>query len=116
MEMSEADNSAPPTQVKKTQKNIKFVLTERFYAWENARVAAMDDPEVNLYADPDKGEPAYLPKPQMEEVRGRVMLILLGANSMQDIPDAVGSDGEQIERQGQMPLPDGIKPGSEARI
>jgi len=43
-------------------KNIKFVLTRRWYAWEDARDAAMDDEEVNLYADPDKGQPAYLPK------------------------------------------------------
>lgn len=41
-------------------KSIKTVLTQRWYAWEDARVAAMEDEEVNLYADPDKGEPAYL--------------------------------------------------------
>lgn len=51
-----------------TQKSIKHVLTERWYAWENARYAAMDDPEVNLYADPDQGDLAYIPKPQGEEV------------------------------------------------
>lgn len=47
-------------------KAIKGVLTTRWYAWESARVAAMEDEEVDLYADPEKGQPAYLPKP-MEE-------------------------------------------------
>jgi len=31
-------------------------------------VAAMEDDEVDLYADPDKGQPAYLPK-ELTEVR-----------------------------------------------
>jgi large subunit ribosomal protein L47 len=43
-------------------KNIKICLTERWYSWEEARVAAMEDEEVDLYADPDKGQSAYLPK------------------------------------------------------
>lgn len=55
--------------MKKTQKAIRHVLTERWYAWENARYAAMDDPEVNLYADPEKGDQAFIPMPQVEEVR-----------------------------------------------
>lgn len=55
-------------QVKKTQKAIKQTLTQRWYAWENARVAAMEDEEVDLYADPEKGEPAYLPKDRTQEV------------------------------------------------
>ncbi|EMC93313.1 hypothetical protein BAUCODRAFT_37001 [Baudoinia panamericana UAMH 10762] len=48
-------------QVRVTMRNIKVVLTERWYAWENARQAAMEDPEVDLSADPGKGEQAYLP-------------------------------------------------------
>jgi len=51
-----------------TKKNIKICLTERWYSWEEARVAAMEDDEVDLYADPDKGQPAYLPK-ELTEVR-----------------------------------------------
>lgn len=47
-------------EVKKTMKRIKFALTERWYAWENARTAAMEDEEINMYADLDNGEPAYL--------------------------------------------------------
>lgn len=49
-------------QVRKTMKGIRHCLTERWYAWENARVAGMEDPEVDLYADLEKGEAAYLPR------------------------------------------------------
>lgn len=44
-------------QVRKTQAAIKHALTERFYAWEDARKLAQQDPEVDL-----SGEgPAYAP-------------------------------------------------------
>ncbi|KAF2719494.1 MRP-L47-domain-containing protein [Polychaeton citri CBS 116435] len=49
--------------VKKTQIAIRHVLTERWYAWENARAVAMDDEEVDFYANPEKGEAYYNPKP-----------------------------------------------------
>lgn len=55
-------------EVRKTMNSIKHALTERWYAWENARFSAMEDEEVDLYADPDKGEQAYLPKQQTDEV------------------------------------------------
>lgn len=55
-------------QIRLTQKNIKICLTERWYSWEEARVAAMEDEEVDLYANPDKGQSAYLPK-ELTEVR-----------------------------------------------
>ncbi|MCJ1244924.1 54S ribosomal protein L4 mitochondrial [Trapelia coarctata] len=42
--------------VRVTQRAIKHALTERWYAHEEARKIARDDPEVNL-----KGEPAYTP-------------------------------------------------------
>ncbi|KAL8741915.1 MAG: hypothetical protein Q9190_005539 [Brigantiaea leucoxantha] len=45
--------------VKRTQRAIKHALTERWYAWEDARRIAADDEEVNLNAQP--GERAYLP-------------------------------------------------------
>lgn len=45
-----------------TMRAIRKTLTERWYAWENARTAAMEDEEINMYADIDKGERAYLPK------------------------------------------------------
>ena len=48
--------------------SIKHTLTERWYAWENARQVAMEDGEVNLYADSDRGEQAYLPKePELDD-------------------------------------------------
>ncbi|KAI3402137.1 hypothetical protein diail_66 [Diaporthe ilicicola] len=45
------------TEVRKTQAAIKHALTERFYAWEDARKLAQTDNDVNL-----SGEgPAYTP-------------------------------------------------------
>lgn len=49
-------------QLRKTQKAIKICLTERWYSWEEARVAAMEDEEIDLFADTEFGQPAYLPK------------------------------------------------------
>lgn len=49
-------------------RNIKKVLKERWYAWENAREAAMLDDEVNLYADTSAGESGYVPKDDHLEV------------------------------------------------
>ena len=45
------------------------MLTERWYAWENARVAAMEDEEIDLYADPEQGGQAYLPVDRQAQVR-----------------------------------------------
>lgn len=47
------------SQVKITQKAIKHALTERFYAFEEARRVAVTDPEVDLDAEP--GTQAYTP-------------------------------------------------------
>lgn len=44
-------------QVRKTQAAIKHALTERFYAWEDARKLAEQDPEVDLSG----AGPAYTP-------------------------------------------------------
>jgi large subunit ribosomal protein L47 len=44
-------------QVRKTQAGIKHVLTERYYAWEDAVELARSDPEVNLSGL----GPAYVP-------------------------------------------------------
>lgn len=49
-------------------KRIKFVLTERWYTWEDARQAAMEDKEINMYADIDAGEAAFVPKDDLEEL------------------------------------------------
>ncbi|KAK4499644.1 hypothetical protein PRZ48_010162 [Zasmidium cellare] len=54
-------------EVKNTMKAIKHTLTERWYAWDNARNAAMEDDEINMYADLDNGEAAYIPKAEEEQ-------------------------------------------------
>ncbi len=55
-------------EVKRTMRATRFVLTERWYAYENARVEGMEDEEVDLYADPERGEKAYLPRDETEDV------------------------------------------------
>ena len=49
--------SSNVVKVKLTQRAIKHVLTERWYAWEDARLLAERDASVNLYAA--DGEPSY---------------------------------------------------------
>lgn len=49
-------------------KAIKHTLTERWYTWDNARSEAMLDEEINMYADLDNGEVAYLRKDDDFEV------------------------------------------------
>lgn len=50
-------------QVRRTQRAIKQVLTERYYSWEDARKLAVNDPEVDL-----SGEgPAYTPSEDVFE-------------------------------------------------
>ncbi len=50
--------------IRSTQQSIKHVLTERWYAWEDAWKVAEKDSEVDLTAEP--GNSAY--KPIMHEV------------------------------------------------
>ena len=50
-------------QVTKTMRRIKHVLTERFYAWEDAVEVAKEDSEVDLSG---KG-PAFTPQEHLEE-------------------------------------------------
>ncbi|KAL8831028.1 MAG: hypothetical protein Q9170_005478 [Blastenia crenularia] len=57
----DAENLERAAAVKQTQKAIKHALTERFYAFEEARRVAVTDPEVNLEAEP--GTQAYQPAP-----------------------------------------------------
>jgi hypothetical protein len=45
------ESQARGTEVKKTMRNIKFVLTERFYAWEDARKLALTDQEISVDFD-----------------------------------------------------------------
>lgn len=48
-----------------TQRAIKHTLTERYYAWEDARRVAANDPEVNLM--PAEDSPAYTPNLYVSE-------------------------------------------------
>ena len=48
--------------VKKTMRGIKHTLTERYYSWEEARVKAESDPEINLSGN----GPVYTPKSHLE--------------------------------------------------
>lgn len=62
--------SAGMLQVKATMKAIKHTLTERWYAWENARWAAMEDPSIDLYADEASGQQVYDKSKEVEDQPG----------------------------------------------
>jgi hypothetical protein len=47
-------------------RNIRHVLTERYYAWEDARKLAESDPEINL-AGGGKNGPVFTPSEYFEE-------------------------------------------------
>ena len=49
-------------------KAIKHTLTERWYAWENARWAAMEDPAIDLYADEEQGQKVYDATKEVQQV------------------------------------------------
>lgn len=53
-------------QVKDTMRAIKHVLTERYYAWEDAYKLAQSDPEINL-ANAGTGQPIFTPREYFEE-------------------------------------------------
>jgi len=60
-------------EVRKTMRGIKHVLTERWYAWEEARKLAETDPEVNLY--PAQGQEAFKPSYQVRFIDNYVLTI-----------------------------------------
>jgi len=60
-------------QIKETQKAIKHALTERWYAWEDARKLAAADPEIE-YTD----DGAVLYTPTIEEVDQSFQLVTYG--------------------------------------
>ncbi|KAK3075730.1 54S ribosomal protein L4 mitochondrial [Teratosphaeriaceae sp. CCFEE 6253] len=88
-------------EVKGTMKAVKFVLTERWYTWENARVEGMKDEEVDLYADVGQGERAYLPREEGEDE----MTASLGTE-----------DDARTDPLKTLPPPDGSKGSGEARV
>jgi len=50
--------------VRRTQRAIKQVLTERYYSWRDAEVIAKEDPEIDLSG---KG-PVYVPRDFEEDI------------------------------------------------
>jgi large subunit ribosomal protein L47 len=54
-------------QVQKTMKAIKHALTERYYAWEDARILAEDDPEIEMSSETNPNVYAYTPREYLEE-------------------------------------------------
>lgn len=52
------------SQIQATQRAIKHALTERYYAWEDARKVAVEHPEHRdeVKPDPPNGQPAYTAK------------------------------------------------------
>lgn len=54
-------------QVRRTQRAIKQVLTERYYSWEDARDIAKDDAEVDLSGQGPAYTPGEIPQDQMFE-------------------------------------------------
>ncbi|KAI1379406.1 MRP-L47-domain-containing protein [Hypoxylon crocopeplum] len=77
----EEENYERVTEVRRTMKAIKHVLTERFYLWEDARQLAETDPEIDL----SNVNSPYTPDSYIEE----------------DTPDAI-SEGQQegLEKSG----------------
>ena len=68
--------------VRHTQRAIKHALTERWYAWEEARKVAKNDPEVDLEANVLNGEPAY--RPMILEVSDYSRACVISADFAQD--------------------------------
>ena len=82
-------------QVRKTMYAIRGALRERWYTWENARVEGMEDEEVDLYADLEKGERAYLPRQASEDVQ-------------------LGSEDDQRTDPSTLPQPEATRPDARA--
>ncbi|KAI0020564.1 MRP-L47-domain-containing protein [Xylariomycetidae sp. FL0641] len=56
-------------EVRKTMKAIKHTLTERWYAWEDARSLAMSDPEVDLKDTQNPYKPSDYMEPEPAETQ-----------------------------------------------
>ncbi|KAK4548158.1 hypothetical protein LTR36_010027 [Oleoguttula mirabilis] len=96
----EHEGAARDKEVRKTMKGVRHCLTERWYAWENARVAGMEDGEVDLYAEVERGEAAYLPR---------------GEESVE--PVSLGSeDDARTDPSRTLPPPNSASAASEARV
>jgi large subunit ribosomal protein L47 len=80
--------------VRRTQKAIKQVLTERFYSWRDAEAIAKNDPEVDL-----SGEgPTYTPSDFVEE----------------DVPEEEVSLESEVQPEQNIPPEPEVKPEQKA--
>jgi large subunit ribosomal protein L47 len=76
--------------VRRTQRAIKQVLTERFYSWRDAEAIAKNDPEIDL-----SGEgPTYVPSDFVEE----------------DVPEEDVSPESEVQPEQNIPLEPEVKP------
>lgn len=73
--------------MRKTQAAIKHALTERFYAWEDARKLAQTDEEVNLSGN----GPAYTPGFSNSEFEDTAR----GQESTEQSPSGERSEGSE---------------------
>ena len=82
--------------VKKTMRGIKHVLTERYYSWEDARVRAESDPEIDLSGN----GPVYTPRSDLEVKLFYFSSFVCNANGnmQKKIPD-----GSQLSEAAQAP-------------
>lgn len=96
-------------------KAIKHTLTERWYAWENARWAAMEDPAIDLYADEEQGQKVYDATKEVQQVcvcvdRSSVLVLI-------DIQqDAFEKAEAKVESEQLMPPPVDEPRAPEARV
>lgn len=80
--------------MRRTQKAIKQVLTERFYSWRDAEAIAKNDPEVDL-----SGEgPTYTPSDFVEE----------------DVPEVEVSLESEVQPEQNIPPEPEVKPEQKA--
>jgi large subunit ribosomal protein L47 len=57
-------------QVRRTQRAIKQVLTERYYSWRDAEVIAQKDPEVDLSGTGPVFTPSEFVEEEISETEG----------------------------------------------
>ena len=104
-------------------KHIKFVLTERWYAWEDARWNAMSDPSVDMYAE--DGQSAYDESKDVAEEAVRLDFSVPDARQSvsnlpsQDAFEKAEQASETTPAEGGRYIPPGVTPtstGQDARL
>lgn len=101
-----------------TMRGIKHVLTERYYAWQNARALAVDDEEVDFYANTQNGETFYKPAPEATEVSQLAEHVHQAQADIasQTVPGSQSEGSASEQQQPSLPPPNPPRPSHEARI